>query len=214
MTRIVYSMLSCVSFVALSAACAGDGDGEVAAAAQTQAVTVTGPAITHTGNSSASVITSFHGAPLTSPGLELRGSTASGAYAAASYRVATSSNTGSQVTVTPAAGASFIYMLLGSGSHYTTQQLRLQRIPGSSDLQAATASGNVACGPLPSGTATTVTLTLHPAARTFDVLLGGAASRCTALPLTLELPVVGFAMMDASNENYGGLVDFTDLTVF
>ena len=102
MTRIVYSMLSCISFVSLSAACADDGDGEVAAAAETQAGTVTGPKITRTGDSSASVITSFHGAALASPVLELRGSTASGAYAAASYRVATSSNTGSQVTVTPA----------------------------------------------------------------------------------------------------------------
>ena len=63
-------------------------------------------------------------------------------------------------------------------------------------------------------TPTKLGLVFHAASGTFDVLIDGAASECTSLPTKLQPPVIGCNLMDASNEGWGGRVDFTDLTIF
>lgn len=81
-------------------------------------------------------------------------------------------------------------------------------------LEAATSTGVVSCGTVPSGTPTHLTMVFHAATRTFDVFIGGAPSQCMNLQSNLGPPVVGFGVMDASNEGWGGRVDFTDLSIF
>jgi hypothetical protein len=180
-------------------------------ATDSAAATTSGPSIISSGSSSAGPIssTSLHG-----PGLEIVGGTELGAFLIATYgATAGPGDVTASFTVTPDPGAAFVYMLQGSGSRYSTRQLRLQRTPGSTQLQAAASTGNITCGPLPSTTATRVTLVFRSASRTFDVRINGAASACRNLPTALQPPITGFGMMDASNEGWGGRVDFTDLTV-
>lgn len=206
MNRLITLGISC-SF--LVAGCAAGEDGTISSAQQD--IISSGPAISKAGSSSARVLA----ASPAGPGLEINGSSALGSFVAASYGATTgSSGATAGFTVTPAPGAAFVYFLLGSGSRYTTQQLRVQRTPGSSALEAAASTGNVTCGTLASGTPTSLSVVFHAASGTFDVLIGGAASGCTSLPTKLLPPVVGFGMMDASNEGWGGVVDFTDLTMF
>lgn len=167
------------------------------------------PTITGAGSSTARVTTALAGA-----GLQIQGGAGLGSYVLATYAAGTGANRATaELTVNPASGASFVYMLLGSGTRYSTQQLRLQRIPGSNQLQAAATTGNVACGTLASDQPTAVTVTFDGATQTFDVLLAGAASACTHLPTRVQPPIVGFGMMDASNEDWGGRVDFTNLAL-
>jgi hypothetical protein len=118
-----------------------------------------------------------------------------------------------EFTVNPAAGASFAYELLGSGSGYG-KMLRLQRIPGSDTLQAVAATSVVTCGPLASGQPTAVTLSLDVTAARFDVLIAGAPSACTDLPARLVPPLVGIRVEDTGNAGYGGHVEFTGLALF
>lgn len=176
-----------------------------------QEVISSGPVITKAGSSSARVLAST----AAGPGLEIDGSAELGSFVEAIYS-ATPGSSGATAgfTVTPAAGAAFVYIMLGSGSRYSTQQLRVQRAPGSSTLEAAAATGTVTCGTISDGAPTELTMVFHAASGTFDVRIGGAASGCTGLPTSLVPPVVGFGMMDASNQGWGGRVDFTDLTMF
>jgi len=117
-------------------------------------------------------------------------------------------------TVDPAPGASFIYGLNGSGSGYSTRNLRLQRVPGSNQLYATTATGQVACGPIINA-ATSVTLAYDgDHHNTFDVQVGGTPSACTRLSTRMKPPVVGFELMAASNAGYGGVVTFSQLALF
>jgi hypothetical protein len=171
---------------------------------------ISGPTITKAGTSAALI----HASSSPGPGLEITGGPELGSYVIASYGATTaSSDATAGFTVTPSSGAAFVYILLGSGSSYSTRQLRLQRTPGSSDLHAASSNGNVTCGTVASGTPTNLTVVYHAATGTFDVRIAGAASGCTNLPTKLQAPIAGFNLMDASNEGWGGRVAFTDLTV-
>jgi hypothetical protein len=187
----------------------GDADASLAGPAQPPAA-LSAPAITSAGSSSATVTTSPGNV-----GLQLHGGTELGSYAIAVYAVGPGLNSATATfTVNPTADVSFVYTLLGSGTRYSTQQLRLQRIPNSNVLQAAASSGSVACGTLASDRPTAVTLAFDGATKTFDVLLAGEASACMHLPTTVVAPITGFDMMDASNEGWGGQVDFTNLALF
>lgn len=113
----------------------------------------------------------------------------------------------------PRGAAAFLYTLRGTGSGYSSRQLRLERAPGSDTLDASSTSGVVTCGNVASDAPTSVALVFHAASQTFDVQIGGAATPCTGLKTKMAAPVVGFRLMDASNEGYGGEVTFTDLAV-
>jgi hypothetical protein len=168
-----------------------------------------GPTITNNGTSTATALPAAQGGP----GLTLEGGMESGAYAIATYGATPGSGDATlEATVTPTAGASFVYMLIGTGSSYAKRQLRLERLPGASELQAASADGTVACGTL-EDRPTAVTLVFHAATQRFDVLLDGAPTQCTGLSTKIQAPVAGFQMMDASNEGYGGEVAFSDLAM-
>jgi hypothetical protein len=212
MNRFIKLVITCTSILA---GCGVDDDPDALNTKQQDVLALTSPAITRNGTSSASILPSSARGPGRGPGLELRGGSELGSYLLATYRVPAGSNDATAAfTVTPASGAAFVYMLLGSGSRYATQQLRLQRTPGSNQLQAAAVTGTVTCGTVASGTPTAVALVFDSASRTFDVLINGATSACMDLPTRIQPPIVGFGLMDASNEGYGGRVDFTDLAVF
>src|SRR5882724_3058647 len=204
-------MIVGISFSFVFGGCAAEpeDDGELSSAQQNSIAS--GPAIAQGGNSSARILAPSS----TGSGLEISGSPDLGSFLIASYGATTgSSGATARATVTPAPGATFVYTLLGSGTGYSGRQLRLQRTPGSSDLTAAASNGNVTCGMVASGAPTKLSLVFHAAAGTFDVLIGGAASGCTGLPTKLQPPVIGFSLMDASNDGWGGRVDFTNLTIF
>lgn len=136
------------------------------------------------------------------------------AYAVVTYLIPTGAmRATAEFTVNPAPGAAFEYMLIATGSGYSSRNLRLQRVPGSHALQAVTPTGAVACGTLASGRPTTVTLAFDGATRTFDVLIAGARSACTDLSTKAAGPVNGFRMTDSAIEGYGGHVEFSDLTL-
>jgi hypothetical protein len=171
---------------------------------------LSGPTIYHAGTSSVTMINSLAGAPA----MRIDGGAQLGSFAVASYAYGASGATTAEFTVAPAAGASFAYGVVGNGATYAKRQLRLERIPGSTQLQVNAATGAALCGTLPSNTPTAVTVVIDPTPpATFDVLMDGASTECTNLPTTLQLPLTGFNMMDASNEGYGGLVTFTGLTM-
>jgi len=145
---------------------------------------------------------------------QILGGTETAAYALVSYRVATGAMSATtEFTVNPAPGAAFEYHLIGTGSGYVSRYLRLIHGPGSSTLQAASASGVVDCGPLPSGQPTTVTLAFDGTAKTFDVLIAGARSACTDLPSKTSGPVNGVRLSDSTVQGYGGRVDFSNLVL-
>jgi hypothetical protein len=174
-----------------------------------RAGTLPAPTLTTNGSSTATVTTSLAGS-----GLRIDGGTAAAAYAMATYPIATGAmRATASFTVNPAAGAAFVYTLRGTGSGYSSQQLRIQRVPGSDALQAAAANGIVTCGTLPSGQPTPVTLAFDGTTKTFDVRIAGAASACTHLPTQVGGPVMGFRVMDAANEGYGGRVELTNLAL-
>jgi hypothetical protein len=161
------------------------------------------------GTSSATELSASQGGP----GMVIHGGTELGSYYLAMYNATTPADATARFTVKPGTGAAFVYILRGTGSSYIKRQLRLERLPGSTTLQAAATTGVVACGSVASDKPTNVALVFHPASQTFDVLIGGAASACTALPTRMGAPVVGFSLMDASNEGYGGEVEFTALSL-
>ena len=194
--------------------CAAESESDAVISSAQQPSITSGPAITQGGNSSARILAS----PPSGSGLEINGSSDLGSFLIASYGATTgtagSSDATGGVTVTPASDAAFVYILQGSGTGYSGRQLRLQRMPRSSVLQAAASTGDVTCGTVASDTATTLSLVFHAAAGTFDVLIGGKDSACKGLPTKLQPPVIGFSLMDASNEGWGGTVDFTNLTIY
>lgn len=168
-----------------------------------------GPTIVRNGSSTATA----EPAGQSGPGVLLDGGMEAGAYAIATYGATPGSGDARlEATVAPTAGASFVLTLIGTGSSYAKRQLRLERLPGSSDLQAASADGTVACGVL-EDRATQVALVFHAATQRFDVLLDGAPTQCTGLLTKVQAPIAGFEMMDASNEGYGGEVAFSQLAM-
>jgi hypothetical protein len=181
-----------------------------AADATAQEVPVLGPAIEKGGSSTVSTQTWANG-----PGLEIQGGTEAGAFVIARYD--TTPRIGdltASFTVTPTAGASFAYALRGAGGPYARSLLRLERIPGSDALLAATPNGNVACADIGSGDATAISLVVHATIPvTFDVLIDGAPTRCTRLASTVQPPFVGFVVEDAANEGYGGEVLFSEMGI-
>lgn len=186
-----------------------NGSGQTGQADSIQAA-LPPPSIVTAGSSKVTATTSSAG-----PGLMIVGGTDLASYARGSYWIATGAlSATAEFTVNPAPGASFFYELMGSGTGYTTRQLRLQRVPGSDALQAVAATGTITCGSLASGQPTEVTLAFDGVARTFDVLIAGAPSACTDLPASLQGPITGFRMMDPGNLGYGGQVEFTNLALF
>jgi hypothetical protein len=148
------------------------------------------------------------------PGLQFDGGTDLASYARGTFWVTTrAANVTTEFTVIPAAGSSFMYELLGSGTGYH-RMLRLERVPGSDALRAVTQSSIFVCGTLPSGQPTAVTLSLDAVAGTFDVLIGGAPSACTDLLSPVALPITGIRIEDVGNAGYGGHVEFTSVALF
>jgi hypothetical protein len=122
----------------------------------------------------------------------------------------------SSVQIRPDGGSSFIWILEGAGRSLGRRRIRLQRAPGSDTLVANTVpGGNRACGTLPSGVWSTVSLTVHAEGlpHTFDVRINGAGTACTASVTGLSPPFSGVSIMDASNEGWGGRVRFDSITV-
>lgn len=118
--------------------------------------------------------------------------------------------------IRPSSGASFVLALNGAGGSIGARRIRLQRAPGSTTLVADTAgSSNRSCGTLASSTWSTVSLTVHTqgAPHTFDVLINGAATSCTAAPTELGTPFTSVNAMDASNSGWGGDVLLDDFKV-
>lgn len=165
------------------------------------------PTISQGGASTAEVTPS-----LTSGTVVIEGGTAAADYAQVSYTMSTGAMTGTgEVTINPAQGASYQYLLSGSGGGYSSRHIRLEVDPGSSQLQAATTTGLVACGAVPPGRATKVAVVFRGAAKTFDVTLDGAATPCTNLATKAAGPLTGFRLVDMSIAGYGGHVEFSDL---
>jgi hypothetical protein len=165
------------------------------------------PFLTTGGSSTATVTTSLAGA-----GLQIDGGLEPASYAVASYNFETGAmRATAELTVNPAPGASFTYALRGTGGGYSSRFLRLQRVPGSDDLQAVSVDGAVTCGPLASSRPTSVTLSFDGAARTFDELIAGEPSACTGLLTKVSGPVMGFRVTDETIAGYGGHVELTGL---
>jgi hypothetical protein len=207
---LTYALFVTACGVSDSAAAVPDPDTARSDQGATDSVALSGPDINATGQSKMSAIASSGG-----PGMRIDGGTDLASYAEGLYWVTTrATSVTAEFTVAPAAGASFMYELLGSGSSYSTRHLRLQRTPDSDALQAVAASGIVTCGPLASGVPTNVTLSFDGAAGTFDVLIGGAPSACSDLPTRLLGPPIAIRFVDAGNAGYGGHVEFTNLALF
>jgi hypothetical protein len=152
---------------------------------------------------------------LSGAALRVDGGTQLGSFAVATYRYGAAGATTAEWTVSPADGATFAYGVVGNGATYARRQLRFERVPGSTELQVNAATGIVKCGTLASGRATAITVVIDPTPpTTFDVLMDGAATACSHVPTTLQMPLVGFNMMDASNEGYGGVVEFSGMTMY
>ena len=149
--------------------------------------------------------------------LELRGSTTLGDYLIASRNFsAPVTEIQYSFAINPSAGASFVTALNGAGSSLGARRIRLQRAPGSTTLVAQTVpSGTNNCGTLASGVWSTVTLRIHATTlpHTFDVLINGASTSCTGLTTGLSTPFTGLNVMDASNDGWGGSVQFDDFLV-
>jgi len=202
------SLFKVVISCGLIAGCGTTPEDSVTPNTEQQALSA--PTIMSTGSSSATTLNSARGS-----GLLVNGGTEAGAFALVRYRAGVAGpQTTAEFTVTPAAGAAFVFMLTGSGTRYSTKQLPIKREPDSTQLVAVSTNGYVECGDVASGAATHISLMFDATSKTFDVLLDGAATPCTDLRTTLQPPVVGFAIQDAANEGYGGKVEFDDLTVF
>ncbi len=178
-----------------------------AGAARAQETPTLGPTIQKGGTSTATTTMGGNGL-----GLELAGGTEAGAYLVARYDVPPrTGEVTAGFTVMPQAGASFAFDLRGSGPR---PFIRLERVPGSDELLATTPAGEVDCGPVGSGDSTSISLVVHDSLpATFDVLLDGAASRCTRLPTQIQPPFTGFIVEDEAGEGYGGAVQFSEMTL-
>jgi hypothetical protein len=167
--------------------------------------------ITSAGGGSASIVnTTDHGHVL-----RLVGSSAEGSFLIAT-RVITSSSPDitTAVDIRPNSGAAFIWTLNGAGSSIGRRRIRLQQTPGSTTLESNTVpGGTVSCGALPSGAWTRVTLNVHTVSGTFDVLIAGAPTSCTAIATGLKPPFTSVSVMDASNIGWGGSVRFDNIDV-
>ncbi|TCO50823.1 hypothetical protein [Actinocrispum wychmicini] len=180
--------------------------------------TPTGPlgapwSISQAGASTAVVMdTSDHGRVL-----ELRGSTTLGDFLIASRSLSSSATEILEsYAIKPSAGSAFVTAFNGAGSSIGARRVRLQRAPGSNTLVAQTSpSGSTDCTNLTSGVWSTVTLKVHATTlpHTFDVLVNGAATSCTGITTGLSAPFNGLNVMDASNDGWGGKVQFDDFLV-
>ncbi|HEY6179806.1 MAG TPA: hypothetical protein VIX73_35375 [Kofleriaceae bacterium] len=170
------------------------------------------PAVYQTGHTRVTLSSSLTGSPM----VQIDGGTDLASYAyAAFYTEVNAPRVTGEVTVNPASGASFVYELFGlSNGTWSGRTLRLQRVPGPEVLQATSTSGNVTCGPLPSGRPTEVTLSFDGVSHTFDVLIGGAPSACTDLPTKFGNIDTNFRVLDYGNQGYGGHVEFTNFALF
>src|SRR5262249_7140903 len=120
------------------------------------------------------------------------------------------------VNLKPSAGSAFLTALNGAGSSLGARRIRLQRAPGSTTLVAQTSpSGSTNCGPVADRTWSAVGPNVHAAVlpHTFDVLINGAPTSCTGITTGLSSPFTGINVMDASNEGWGGIVQFDDFLV-
>lgn len=164
------------------------------------------PTISTGGGSTATVTPA-----LDSANVVIDGSAAAAAYAQVTYAIATGAMAATaEVTVNPAPGASFQYLVSGSGGGYSSRHIRIERDPGSDALLAATPSGLVSCGRLASGQPTLITVVFDGTAKTFDVRLAGAATPCSHLATRASGPVTGFRLVDSSIQGYGGHVEFSN----
>lgn len=186
------------------------GSGELADIAATppgstaSAAALPQPSISYSGTSRVTVLDS---------GVRIEGDTATGAFALVRYDLPlAATHITAQLTIDAAPNAAFQYNLNGSGSGYSTKKITLQRLPGSDQLQAHSATGWVSCGAL--AKPATATLLFDGDRHTFDVQLDGAATACTNLSIAFQPPVVGISIMDPSNTGYGGTVQLTDLAVY
>jgi hypothetical protein len=149
------------------------------------------------------------------PGVLIRGGTQLGSFAIASYGGnGGATQTTYEFTVTRAAGSAFAYNFVGSGTKYATRALRMQITPTSDQLLVAATSGVVACGAIVPDQPTAVAVVIDTIAKRFDVQIDGAATPCAALSTSIVPPMTGFNMMDASNEGFGGRVEFSDLAMY
>jgi len=136
--------------------------------------------------------------------------TASDAFSASQRRIV------SRVDIRPQAGAAFIWSLTGAGASLGARRIRLQLAPGSDVLDAQTSpSGETACGRLPQGKWSRVTLSVDARfePHTFDVLIDGQPTACTGIVTGLGPPFDGVTVMDASNAGWGGRTQFDNILV-
>ena len=121
-----------------------------------------------------------------------------------------------RVDIRSDAGAGFIWALTGAGDTLGSRRIRLQLPPGSDMLDAQTSpSGDTACGHLPVGKWSRVTLSVDArfATHTFDVLIDGQPTACTGIATGLGPPFDGVTVMDASNAGWGGRTQFDNILV-
>jgi hypothetical protein len=208
MNRLSGLVISC-GLVFASCGTSDTAEDSVTANTDTQS-DVVNPYITQAGSTTVTVVSTLDGGP----GLVIEGGTEIGSFAIASYKGSGGATTTVEFTVTREAGSAFSYSLIGSGTRYSTRALRLQVAPGSDQLLAAASRGAVACGAIPAEQPTAVSVVFDTVTKNFDVLIRGAASACTGLSSTIVPPMTGFNMMDASNEGYGGRVEFTELAMY
>src|SRR3954471_14321131 len=136
-----------------------------ASAPPAQSGAISAPQLAYSGSSTASVLTS---ASSGAPGLAISGDRSEGAFLLARYSMTPSVNDATaQLTVTPHGDAAFLYMLTASGSGYASRQLRLQRLPGSTALQAQIPTGTAVCGDVASDRPTAIALAFHSSTQTF-----------------------------------------------
>lgn len=165
--------------------------------------------VTSAGGGSVSIVNTMdHGHVL-----QLRGSSALGAFLIASRAISSSSTEiTTEVDIRPNSAASLIWTLSGAGSSIGRRRIRLQREPGSTTLVPNTVpGGTTSCGTLPSGVWSRVTLKVDTVLRTFDVLIDGALT-CTGAA-DIQPPFNSVSVMDAANEGWGGNVRIDNIDV-
>jgi hypothetical protein len=116
-----------------------------------------------------------------------------------------------ELEIRPTASAAFVVSLHGAGSSLSARSIRLQRNPGSESLTAGAA--NTACGTVRSGAWSRVALDVHSETHTFSVAIDGAGSACTGIATGIAAPFDNVTLMDASNDAFGGVVQFDRIAV-
>lgn len=147
--------------------------------------------------------------------LQLQGSKTEGEFLIATRAISSSStDIATQVDIKPSTASSFIWIINGAGSSIGRRRIRLQQAPGSTTLVANTVpSGNTNCGRLSPNVWSTITLNIDTVSRIFDVLINGAATSCTGISADIQPPFNSISVMDASNLNWGGAVQFDNIGV-